>query len=49
MDPLTSWVLLIVVGIPWTVGAVALVKRLSRADREPMRVGEQTVRRLERR
>ena len=53
MDPLTSWALLIVVGGPWVVGVVALVKRLVRyLDRldatEPLYVEPRTIERLER-
>ena len=38
LDPVTTWAAIVVVGIPWAVGVVAIVKRfaryLDRLDRE---------------
>ena len=53
MDPLTSWLLLLVVGVPWAVGVTRIVRAVAtwcdRLDRvEPLYVGERTRDRLTR-
>ena len=51
MDPLTSWTLIAVIGVPWVVGVVTMVsalsRRMARLDREePLYVEPRTVERL---
>ena len=42
MDPVTSWLLLLVVGVPWALGVHRIVVWLATCHRRPLQVSEDT-------
>lgn len=49
MSALTSWLLLLAVGIPWAIGVLVIVRSLTRScHTEQLHVESHTIERLER-